>query len=48
VDSHVLINDGRAEPGRFVEVEISDTAGYDLVGRVLGPEPGRRTAGEDR
>jgi len=37
VDNHVLINDGRAEPGRFVEVEITDTAGYDLVGRVLGP-----------
>ena len=48
VDNHVLINDGRAEPGQFVEVEITDTAGYDLVGRVRGPAPGRRGAGEGR
>jgi ribosomal protein S12 methylthiotransferase len=39
VDSQVLINEGQAEPGCFVELEVTDTAGYDLVGRVLGPAP---------
>lgn len=34
VDSQVLINDGTAEPGSFVAVELTDTAGYDLVGRI--------------
>ncbi len=37
VDGQVLINDGVAEPGRFVRVELTDTAGYDLVGGILGP-----------
>jgi ribosomal protein S12 methylthiotransferase len=36
VDGQVLINDGFAHPGSFARVEITDTAGYDLVGRVLG------------
>jgi len=35
VDGQVLINDGLAAPGSFVPVEITDTAGYDLVGRVV-------------
>jgi len=35
VDGTVLINDGLASPGTFAPVEITDTAGYDLVGRVL-------------
>ncbi len=34
VDGQVLINDGSAEPGSFREVELTDTAGYDLVGRI--------------
>ncbi|HXV76698.1 MAG TPA: radical SAM protein, partial [Candidatus Polarisedimenticolaceae bacterium] len=37
VDGQVLINDGDAVPGRFVHVEITETAGYDVVGRVVGP-----------
>jgi len=37
VDGLVLINDGVASPGQFVEIELTDTAGYDLVGRVVGP-----------
>jgi len=37
VDGHVLLNDGFAEPGRLVPVEITDVAGYDLVGTILGP-----------
>jgi len=32
----VLINDGHAEPGSFVQVEMTDVAGYDLVGRIVG------------
>jgi ribosomal protein S12 methylthiotransferase len=36
VDSQVLINEGTAQPGSFHSVEITDTAGYDLVGRIAG------------
>ena len=34
VDGQVLINDGQAAPGSFVPVELTESAGYDLVGRV--------------
>ena len=37
VDGQVLINDGTARPGEFVQVELTGYAGYDLVGTVLGP-----------
>jgi ribosomal protein S12 methylthiotransferase len=37
VDGQVLLNDGEAEPGAFVPVEITETAGYDLVGRIVAP-----------
>jgi ribosomal protein S12 methylthiotransferase len=37
VDGQVLINDGTARPGQFVTVRLTDTAGYDLVGGVVGP-----------
>ena len=37
VDGQVLINKGAARPGQFVEVELTETAGYDLVGRIVGP-----------
>ena len=37
VDGQVLINDGTARPGEFVTVRLTDTAGYDLVGGVVGP-----------
>jgi len=36
VDGQVLINDGHAAPGSFARVELTDVAGYDLVGRVVG------------
>ncbi len=36
VDGQVLINDGTADPGEFVRVELTETAGYDLVGRISG------------
>jgi ribosomal protein S12 methylthiotransferase len=36
VDGQVLINDGYARPGALVQVELSEVAGYDLVGRVVG------------
>ena len=35
VDSSILIQEGRAEPGEFVQVELTDSAGYDLVGRIV-------------
>jgi ribosomal protein S12 methylthiotransferase len=34
VDGQVLINDGSAGPGEFVPVELTEVAGYDLVGRI--------------
>jgi len=36
VDGQILINDGTARPGSFVQVELTETAGYDLVGRIVG------------
>jgi ribosomal protein S12 methylthiotransferase len=35
VDGQILINDGNADAGSFVRVEISEIAGYDLVGAVV-------------
>jgi ribosomal protein S12 methylthiotransferase len=37
VDGQVILNDGSGRPGEFVRVELTATAGYDLVGRILGP-----------
>lgn len=37
VDGQVLINDGVARPGEIVRVELTDVAGYDLVGGVVRP-----------
>lgn len=41
IDGRVIINDGRkvTEFGTFYEVEITGTADYDLIGKVLGPVP---------
>jgi ribosomal protein S12 methylthiotransferase len=36
VDGQVLINEGTARPGEFVTVRLTDTAGYDLVGSIVG------------
>jgi len=36
VDGQVLINEGFARPGAFVQVALDEVAGYDLVGRVVG------------
>ncbi len=36
VDGQVLIRDGSARPGDFVQVELARTAGYDLVGSIVG------------
>jgi ribosomal protein S12 methylthiotransferase len=35
VDGQVLINDGVADVGSLVRVELTEVAGYDLVGRVV-------------
>ncbi len=39
IDGQIIINDGRkvTEFGRLYDVEITETADYDLIGRVLGP-----------
>jgi ribosomal protein S12 methylthiotransferase len=36
VDGQILLNDGHADPGTFAQVLLTETAGYDLVGRILG------------
>ncbi len=42
VDGHILINDVpegfKAQPGDFIEVEITEAHEYDLVARVVGDE----------
>ena len=35
IDGVVYINDGSANPGDFVKVEITDAATYDLVGHIV-------------
>ncbi len=35
VDGQILLNDGEAAPGTFARVLLTETAGYDLVGRIL-------------
>ena len=35
VDGQILIHDGVALPGEFHPVHLSETAGYDLVGRIV-------------
>lgn len=37
VDGIVYINEGTASPGDLVEVEITETTIYDLVGGIVGP-----------
>ncbi len=39
IDGQIIINDGRKVTafGQLYEVEITDVADYDLIGRVLGP-----------
>jgi ribosomal protein S12 methylthiotransferase len=39
IDGQIIINDGRKVTGfgKLYEVEITDVADYDLIGRVLGP-----------
>jgi len=36
IDGVVYLNEGTAEVGDFVKVEITDAAAYDLVGRIVG------------
>ena len=35
IDGKVIINDGMAQPGEFVKVEITEVLDYDLVGRIV-------------
>ena len=41
IDGQVIINDGRKVTafGEFYQVEITEAADYDLIGKVLGPLP---------
>src|SRR2546422_9105797 len=39
IDGVVYLNDGQANSGDFVKVEITDAAAYDLVGRIVGGRP---------
>lgn len=41
IDGQVIINDGRKVKafGEFYQVEITESADYDLIGKVLGPLP---------
>jgi ribosomal protein S12 methylthiotransferase len=36
VDGQILLNDGFADAGTFARVVLTETAGYDLVGRIVG------------
>ena len=38
VDGQIWINDGVAQPGDFVPVELTEVAGYDVVGRIVEPD----------
>ncbi len=40
IDTQIIINDGRkvTQFGRFYEVQITDSADYDLIGKVIGVE----------
>jgi ribosomal protein S12 methylthiotransferase len=35
IDGGVILNDGAADPGRFVLCEVTEAHPYDLVARVL-------------
>lgn len=43
IDGQIIINDARngAGLGQLYEVEITDAAGYDLIGRTLAPSGGK-------
>lgn len=36
IDGVVLINDGEAAPGDYVQVKVQQTGDYDLVGKIVG------------
>src|SRR3990172_6219835 len=40
IDGGVLINEGNAEPGSFVTVEVTEAHPYDLVGRIVAEPVG--------
>ncbi len=45
IDGQIIINDSRGVKafGQFYEVEITDIAGYDLIGRVIAETPVKTT-----
>jgi ribosomal protein S12 methylthiotransferase len=40
IDGGILINEGNADPGTFVDVEITEAHPYDLVGRIVDDSAG--------
>ena len=42
VDGITYINDGLAYPGEIVTLEITQAADHDLVGHIVGREPGKK------
>ncbi|MEO6666133.1 MAG: radical SAM protein, partial [Nitrospiria bacterium] len=42
IDGVVYLSEDAAEPGEFVEVEVTEALGYDLVGQVVAAPPTRR------
>ena len=45
MDGQILIHEGHAAPGEFVQVELRETAGYDVVGAIVGSRPPAGVAG---
>ena len=39
IDGVVLINDGEASPGEFVDVELTEAHPYDVVGTIVSAQP---------
>ena len=42
IDGITYLNDGAGDPGELVQVEITDAADYDLVGRIVARDPAPR------
>ncbi len=46
IDGQIIINDAQGVDafGKLYDVEITDTADYDLIGRVVSPPPPRKSS----
>lgn len=48
IDGVVLINEGEASPGDYVQVKIVQTGDYDVVGKIVGVSQKAKTASAGR